>query len=215
MTAAELQSLRDVCVDSAKHIDNCLTIISYSISRVPLFSSHEFHDFSSSSVNFPRLFSWGSETQILCIYFFKWGYEIRLILYGDNWNVLKRYVFPQYSMVAYVVFFQYEKTSQKFPSFHSAIRNPVLGLNHTEPRPEQGSKQYRENRSWFLSWDQCECFLCSSIIWCHWINLCKVPQFFSGIQKSSNLYYFSTFSGNNENPAICTEPRHWTDPRFA
>ena len=102
-------------------------------------------------------------------------------IFVDEWTsanespeCIKMLCFPQCFMVINIFFLMWKNFS-KISKLSQCYYEPVLGFNRTEPRPEQGSEQYRENRSWFLSWDQCECFLCSSIIPSHCINLCKVP----------------------------------------
>ena len=68
------------------------------------FPLMKFPDFSSISVIFPWLFSQDSKMQIIFIYDFKWGYYFKLKLHGDNLNILKCYVCPQYSLIMNMFF---------------------------------------------------------------------------------------------------------------
>ena len=73
--------------------------------RVPTFSlswnSLTFPVFLSF---FPDFFSKDSKMQIIFIYDFRWGYYFKLKLHGDNWNILKCYVCPQYVLIMNMFF---------------------------------------------------------------------------------------------------------------
>ena len=73
----------------------------------------KFPDFSSISVIFPWFFFQGSKMQIIFIYDFKWGYNFKLKLRGDNWNVIKCYVCPQYSLIMNMFFIMWNSSSIK------------------------------------------------------------------------------------------------------
>ena len=85
----------------------------YCIQGSHFFPLTEFPDFSSISVIFPWLFSQSSKMQIKSIYNFKWGYNFKLKLHGDNWNVPKCYVCPQYSLIINMFFPIWNNSSTK------------------------------------------------------------------------------------------------------
>ena len=72
------------------------------------FPLMKFPDFSSISVIFPWLFS---RAQKCKLYLFMTSNEVinfKLKLHGDNWNVIKCYVCPQYSLIMNTVFHNVE-----------------------------------------------------------------------------------------------------------
>ena len=65
------------------------------VAGFPLFSSHEIPWLFQYFCHFsPTFYPQGSKMQIIFIYDFKWGYNFKLTLHGDNWNVLKCYEYP-------------------------------------------------------------------------------------------------------------------------